>query len=176
MIHILSLQLAERTYCMLVLACDTQIRGPLDSTTKSFGQHSAWFYRWWYLFTSAVHRTSFYHDIRQSKQMFPESVVCPAQTWCWRGRMRGDGGTEEKDGCFLSCHIPPPPPVSYGGRVMNILHCKFWHSPYIHLVSWQKCTPGTHRCPAPAPQERLLSSTALTSHALLKSLVKDGHG
>ncbi len=87
-----------------------------------------------------------------------------------------EGETEEKYCCFLSCHIPPPPTVSYGRRVMNILHCVFWHSRKIHLVSWQKCTSGTRRHPALAPQDRLLSSTASTSHAFLKSLVKDGHG
>ncbi len=94
-----------------------------------------------------------------------------------RDRLDGMRGRQkEKYCCFLSCHIPPPPTVSYGRRVMNILHCVFWHSRKIHLVSWQKCTSGTRRHPALAPQDRLLSSTASTSHAFLKSLVKDGHG
>ncbi len=169
----------SRTYTVLVFPRDVRISKQLYSMTKSFSQQSAWFNRWWYFewLYVRLHTIHYCHTIKWSNQTFAEPVVCPAQTWFWRDRLDGMRGRQkEKYCCFLSCHIPPPPTVSYGRRVMNILHCVFWHSRKIHLVSWQKCTSGTRRHPALAPQDRLLSSTASTSHAFLKSLVKDGHG
>lgn len=94
----------SRAYSMLVPACDTQIRGQLDGMTKQFGQHSAWFYRWWCFEWLYVSRTQNKLLSRyQSKQTFPEPVVCPAQTWCWRGRMRWDGGGRKRK-TVAFCH------------------------------------------------------------------------
>lgn len=129
-------------------------------------------------FTSAVHRVCFYYAIRWSKQTFPEPVVCPACTNLMLEGVdeTGWGGQKRKTVafCHATFHHHLQLPME---DVLWIFYIVSSDTPHkIHLVLWQKCTPGTRRCPALAPQERLLSSTALTSHALLKSLVKDGHG
>jgi len=93
------------------------------------GQHDAWFYRWYFewLYVSRIHRTLLISD-NQSRRS-PSLLSALHKPDVGGGGWDGIGGQKEKDSCFLSCHIPPPPTVSYGGRVMNILHCMFWHSP-----------------------------------------------
>lgn len=149
------------------------------SMTKSFGKHSAWFYRWRYfewLYVSQTQNTLLL-CYQMIKAYVPWAWCLPCTNLMLEGAYETGWGDRKRKTvafCHATFHLHLQFPME---DVLWIFYIVCSDTPHkIHLVSWQKCTPGTRCCPALAPQERLLSSKDLTSHALLKSLVKDGHG